>query len=1025
MKNFTILLLVISILLISCDTKDQNTTKNSINYLKEGFQTPPLEARPRALWDWVDGNFSLDEITNEMEEAVAKGMGGFDIWDVRNVRDEHNIVPAGPAFMGDESLDGIIHAINEAERLKLDLGLIVASGWNAGGPWTKPENQMMGLFSSTKTVKGGQQVAVQLEFPKIIEEEGNSGGVSASFIQKSEDGLPKYYREVRVVAIPVSKDSSVIRKNDIIDISDKMDEKGSLKWDAPKGDWKISRYVCTNTGQGMISSSPNSKGPMIDHFNPEATVDHINFFLDKLEGKLGKSVGESGLSYLYTDSYEVLGMLWTEKLFDVFEEQMGYSMIPFISVFDGYTVENKEITDRFLYDYKKVWSDLIINSHYKKATEICESHGIGFVAEAAGPGMPIHNCPFESLKSSGALSFPRGEFWHLPNKKYVWEDFREKNSKRFLDDLQVIKGVASASHIYNQKYVEAEAFTGIHLYTEGPGDLKPTADRAFAEGLNRIIFHTWPHTPKEAGTPGWSYSFGTLMHENRVWWPKSKPWMEYLGRTSFMLQQGNFVGDIMYYYGDEAPNFVPVRKYDPSRGYGFDYDFCNSEILLDKIAVKNGDLTLPHGQTYEILVLPDNDYMTLEILEKIESLVVQGATVVGRKPVKSHGLKDWKKNDVAVQKLADKLWGNCDGVAITENNYGKGKIVWGKTPKEVLKNKNVAFDFDFNGSVENTKLNFIHRTSDGSEIYFVTNTLDQEIFGDATFRVSGKQPQIWNPVTGTMNDALVFDDSNGKTTISLHLESYGSTFIVFSETEQKEHFVKVSRDNQQIFPTTGNYKTPGFFQTDTKNLQLVFNAQGVYKLETSTNTTTKFEVGENRAPISLTGSWQVHFPKEKKGVGTVEFEKLESWTASKIFDIQFFSGIATYEKSFTIPEDVNLDALNSILDLGAVKELAHVFINGKDAGISWAKPNRVSISEFVKPGNNTLKIEVANTWHNRLCGDAKLPLTDRVSKTNIARLPNTWLFPMEEIPVTNEYELLDSGLLGPVKIEFTAKLELE
>lgn len=1030
MNKVAILVFAIIILLSSCQQTEQKTINNSeINQLREGFITPPLEARPRALWDWVDGNFSLDEITHEMEEAKAKGMGGFDIWDVRSVTDAEKIVPAGPAFMSDESLEGIIHAINEAERLNIDLGLIVASGWNAGGSWTKPEHQTMGLFRSEKKVKGPGNINIKIDFPDLPKGVNKKGRKIIQFIPKNEDGLPKYYSEVKVIAIPTFKDSIVLEKSMILDISDKMDTKGNIKWKAPKGDWKIIRYICSNTGQGMISSTPNSKGPMIDHFNPEATVEHINFFIDKIEEKLGKPIGESGLKYFYTDSYEVTGLLWTEELINVFEKQMGYSMIPFMPVFDGFVVDNKDVTNRFLYDHRKVWSDLIINSHYKKATEICESHGIGFVAEAAGPGMPIHNCPFESLKSSGALSFPRGEFWHIPNKNDFWKKETEKVGNRFLNDLQVIKGVASASHIYNQKYVEAEAFTGVHIYTEGPGDLKPTADRAFAEGLNRIIFHTWPHTPKVAGTPGWSYSFGTLMHENRIWWPKAKPWMDYLGRTSFMLQQGNFVGDLMFFYGDSVPNFVPPKKLNPSLGFGYDYDACNSDILINKLEVENGKLVLPHGQKYEVLVLPDEDYMVYDVLEKIESLVSQGATVIGRKPIKSHGLKDWKQHDEKVQNLANKMWGDCNGRTITENNYGKGKVVWGKLLKDVLENEGVSPDFDFKGNVENNNLSFIHRTTNNSEIYFIRNSLNREVFGEAIFRITGKQPEIWDPVTGKSNRAMIFTDDNEKTILPLYLEPNGSTFIVFTKNENKQHFVKVVKDRKQIFPITNDKIINELFvyqKKDSDTEQLIFNSKGEYILDSNGGEQTIVKVDKKINPVNLTGSWQVHFPKKEKGVGDVVFDKLESWTNSKVFDLKFFSGIASYEKTFKISEDIDFNNLNIVLDLGEVKEIAHVFVNGKDAGISWVKPYQIDISKLVKKGENTLKIEVANTWHNRLSGDAKLPKSERISKTNITKLPTPWQYSMENIPFDNEdgkYDLLESGLLGPVKIIFLSKFE--
>jgi hypothetical protein len=578
--------------------------------LGQNFSVPPLSAKPRALWTWVDGNFDKESITYELEEAKAKGMGGFDIWDVHHVQDENKVVPPGKPFMGEEYTDAIAHAVNEATRLDLEIGLIVSSGWNAGGAWTKPEHATMGMYRTELEVSGPETQKITLPFPKLPEKLGRRNDTDA-LIERDASGMPVFYKDVSVIAYPLTNDSLISDQSMVKDLTSLMDKKGNLKWDVPAGKWKIVRMVCANTGQPMIAHTPSSNGPMIDHFNPEATVIHIQYFIDKLLAKFGTFNGKA-LKYLYSDSYEVTGELWTPLMIEEFEKQFGYSMKPFLPVFQGFTVINKEASSRFLYDYRQLLSDLIISSHYKKAKEVCEKNGIGYVAEAAGPGKPLHNCPFESLKSSGVLTHPRGEFWHKT---------KDSKSNSTNDILQVIKGVASASHIYNQKIVDAEAFTSVWLWQESLSELKPTADKAFCEGLNRIVFHTFPHVPKAAGKPGWIYGFGTQISVTQPWWPMAKPFMDYLGRCSFMLQQGNFVGDVLYYYGDEAPNFVPNKTIDPSLGFGYDFDVTNSDVILNKLNIKEGKLTLPHGQQYQVMVLPNIEAMNLEVLKKIEKLV--------------------------------------------------------------------------------------------------------------------------------------------------------------------------------------------------------------------------------------------------------------------------------------------------------------------------------------------------------------------------------------------------------------------
>ncbi len=1006
-----LILLASLILYTGCGTGTEE-----IDRLRAGFLAPPLEARPRALWDWVDGNFEKEEITREMEEALRMGMGGFDIWDVRSVVDEDSIMPAGPPFMSDEYVDAICYAINEAERLGLDLGLIIASGWNAGGDWTAPEHQTMGLFQSSKVVSGPGDILIKLPFPELPDKAGKEGREKTALIPRQENGLPVFYAEVAVLARKLKGDSKIISAREILDLSDLMDDQGELRWNIPEGKWKVTRYVCTNTGQPMISSTPNSTGPMIDHFSAEASEKHIRFFIEKLETGLGKPIGESGLSYLYTDSYEVRGQLWTPAMLEEFRERRGYDMIPFLPALDGYIVDDHNTTSRFLYDYRHVLSDLIIENHYTKTREICEEHGVGFVAEAAGPGWPIHNCPFESLKASGSLSFPRGEFWHLPDNSDFWRSMRaSERGTHYLQDLQVIKGVASASHIYNQKYVEAEAFTGTHLWNEGPGDLKHSADRAFCEGLNRINFHTWPHTPKAAGTPGWVYAFGTLVNEHRIWWPMAKPWMEYLGRCSYLLQEGNFAGDVLFFYGDSAPNFVPPKHLIPGLDFGYDYDVTNTDILKNRLFVENGKLKLPHGPEYEILVLPDKIDIQPEILEKIRELVRAGATVVGPKPKRSNGLYDWQDRDKQVKDLAEELWANCDGETVFENPVGDGKMVWGKPLKEVLAERGTVQDFSFTGNVPETNLDFIHRKSaDGNEIYFIRNTSGSAVFGTGKFRQTGQIAEYWNPLFGSMFEANYISDAGEQILLPLTLDPFGSVFIIFSGHSSGSRSTSILKDGNVIFPLEEGV-SPDFIPFKLYQGGLVIMEEGDYQVIGPKTMNKPAHSVKPYEEYPIEGSWQVYFPESSGGPGSVQLDSLVYWNHSAEDAIRFFSGIATYEKEFTLSEEcTGID--NSIwIEFDNIIEVASLTLNGQDMGILWNSPFRIDISDAVRAGKNHLSIKVANTWANGLCGDARLPAGERRTKSNVSRLPNAWTHRFENIP-NPDYPLIESGIGGKVVI---------
>jgi hypothetical protein len=514
------------------------------------------------------------------------------------------------------------------------------------------------------------------------------------------------------------------------------------------------------------------------------------------------------------------------------------------------------------------------------------------------------------------------------------------------------------------------------------------------------------------------------MNENRAWWPMAKPWMNYLARSSFLLQQGNFVADVLYFYGDSVPNFVPPKHIDPSLGFGYDYDVTNTEMLM-RLDVSDEKLTLPHGQSYQVLVLPDFDYIELHTLQKIEKLVKAGATVIGSKPIKTNSLINWQENDKKVKVIANKMWGKCDGINITENRYGKGKIVWGKEIKEILKEKNICPDFDFVGTVPDKKPDFIHRRTKNADIYFVRNTLNSKISGDVAFRISDKTPELWSQADGTMSDINVYDIGNGVISIPLTLNSDEAVFIVFAKSGHTDHITKISKDNIQLFPYSGDgNNTFSLQEGDNRMTDVVLHGKGEYTFSYSSGTTATKIVDEPSREIVLSGKWDVNFPENKKGVGQITFDSLYSWTESDVFNVKFFSGIATYTKEFELSEDINTDSVVVKLNLGDVREVAHVYVNGKDAGISWIKPNVIDITRYVRYKINKLKIEVGNTWHNRLCGDAKLPVGERITRSNVTREPMAWAYEMKDIPVDKKdekYGLLPSGLTGNVSIEIFSK----
>lgn len=969
-------------LLILCLATESVCQSVPSTTLEAEFKNPPVSSRPKALWPWPNGNVDFRQLTYEMEEAVRKGMGGFDIWDLGVLVDPDSVIPAGPAFLSDESVQAIAFTLREADRLGLEIGLTFSSSWNAGGSWVNAEDGAMGLFRSDTVISGPGRFNHALRFPKIPSTYGRSPLIQS---HDPNTGLPVYYREVAVLAHPLSADS-VIDLTKVVQLQ--MAKKGSkISWKIPPGQWRIVRYVCAPTGQPLAIPSPNSRGRMLDHFSAQAQRNNMDYIFSRLIPFTGPLENRS-LKYLYADSYEVNSAVWTPLLPEAFEKQHGYAIGKLLPVLDGFTIQDKSYSGRFLFDFKKTLSDLIIENHYRLGRRICESHGIGFIAEAGGPGEPIHNVPFEDLKALGSVTIPRGEFW---------------NKHPQLELLQIIKGIASAAHIYNQKYVEAESFTSVWLWQEGPDELKPLADRAMCEGLNRFVYHTFPHTPRASGDPGWVYNFGTLINTTNGWWEKSESFHEYLARCSYLLQQGNFVGDIAYYYGDKAPNFTGPKKIHADPGHGFDYDVVNTEVLLEKMEVRDGRIFLPHGQSYAVLVLPDEQAINPEVLQKLETMVRAGATIIGPKPTRSLSLSNWQDKDVLVKQLADRIWGNCDSVNVQTNKYGKGSINWGKPVRDVLKDLGVGRDFDV--AVNKHVLDYIHRRTEGEDIYFIRNKTDSVVTEIVSFRVTQRQPEIWNPDTGDIISMPAFE-SDGKTTkISLTLEPFESTFVVFRNGIASQ-WTNITYNGRDVFDPA-NLVSLRFTRAGIET-----PAAGEWKWVDDGKTVSRKTIGVSSQEI--TGPWKLAFEKAKGAPPYDTLQSLKPLNESEDSRIRHYSGSVAYANAFSL-EGLKPNQ-RAILDLGEVREIADVYINGVPMGTAWHRPFKLDITSALRKGTNFIRVDVVNTINNRLVGDAQLPLQYRRTSSNVKKLPNAWMNPFAEAP------LLKSGLIGPVKIHLIENL---
>jgi hypothetical protein len=630
------------------------------------FANPPDEARPRGYWVWPHGNFDYSVIRHELAEFRSKGLGGVDIFDL-GVEDRKDVIPPGPGFMSPEQVDGIAFALEEAKRLGLKMGLIVSSSWNAGGTWTPPELAMMNLVAWREEVTGPTRVDRVLPFPELPDSFGKPYGVFPLHVPRDEAGRPLFRRDVAVLAYPLDSQDRIADPGEVRLLSDRVDASGRLTCDLPPGRWVVMRTVLVNFGQRLWLPSDGSQGLTMDHFSRAATRHHFQTIIGRLEARVGP-LKETALERLYLASYEAnAGVVWTPGFEEEFRRQNSYRIEPFLPALYGTVVKDRDTTERFRHDYRKTVSELFVENLYREASRICRRHGLLLCSEAGGPGAPLHDVPTEELKALGAVDVMRGEFWNGKSGQLTPDGFEE---------LQIVKPIASAAHIYGRRVVEMEAFTSHVSWQEGPDVFKRLADRAFCEGMTRAVYHTMSHNLKEAGRPGWTYQAGSHMGTNLTWWDLSEGLHRYLARASALLMQGDFVADVAAYYGDEVPNFAKPKHVCPGLGYGYDYDDLNTEVLLQATVGPRGEVVLPSGMRYAVLTLPENERrMSLAVLEKLAQLLEGGATIIGGKPERTYGLRGFPAEQERLRALADRLWGHSPRRTAPASG-GSGEACW-------------------------------------------------------------------------------------------------------------------------------------------------------------------------------------------------------------------------------------------------------------------------------------------------------------------------------------------------------------
>lgn len=727
--------------------------------------------------------------------------------------------------------------------------------------------------------------------------------------------------------------SMAVQPGQVIDLSDKMTADGTLTCDVPEGEWTVLRTGMTPTGVVNEPACPDATGYEVDKLSRKHAEEHFDAYIGEILRRIPADERKS-FKLLVQDSYEVGGQNFTDDMIPVFKERYGYDPVPYLPVLSGVVVGSQHDSDAFLWDLRRLVADKISYDYVGGSREVAHKHGLTTWLENYGHW----GFPGEFLQYGGQADEVGGEFWADPP----------------LGDIEN-RLATSCAHIYGKKLTSSETSTSAGpSFVRTPSSLKQRMDRFFTYGVNNTVLHLYISQPSEDRLPGSNAWFGTEFNRNNTWFKHMDLYTQYIKRCNYMMRQGWYQADVAYFIGEDAPRMVGIME--PWIPAGYQFEHMNAEVIMRDMTVKDGMLTLPHGVQFKVLVLPRRlKTMRPELLEKIERLILDGAIVMGPAPERSPSLQNQPEADRRVKEMAARIWGDVDGVNVKQRRYGKGMICDGLDFETLF----AQLDYVPDCKVPDGMNVYQGHQKDGdTDIYILSNQDNRALTMDVAFRVTGKQPELWDPVTGVIRKLPAFRQEEKTTVVPMRLDKNECVFVVFRE-----------KGEPSATTLEANYPAP---------------------LRTQ----------------EATGEWDVTFESAFKTPSPVRMAMLDNLSDNANDSIRYFSGTATYTTS------VNLDRAgrgeHMFMAFDNVGTMAKVYINGKYAGGVWTAPYRLDVTDFVKNGRNDVKVEVVNTWVNRIVGDMNLPESER----------ETYLFVNH---LNAKTPLPPSGIIGKVKFD-TVKL---
>ncbi|OAM91813.1 glycosyl hydrolase [Termitidicoccus mucosus] len=1026
--------------------------------LESGFASPPLSARPLGWWHWANGNVTKEGIDADLEAMKRAGMGGVQMFDVEIY------MPPGPVRYGTENwFDHVTHAIRKADALGLEFHLMNTPGWSAsGGPWVT-EALSMKRVVWTETDTAGGEISLALPRPDT------KPFYAARTVAKAKNG---FYQDIAVFAVPVTgerlaapldrkiawaskpvtrpvADRPGIPAARVIDLTAHMDAAGKLAATLPPGEWTLLRFGFVSTGKTNHPAVPEGHGLEIDKLDADAVAFQFERAVLPLIRKAGPLAGKTFTGLLF-DSFEGGFQNWTAKLPEAFAKQKGYDFLPWLPLLTGRIIESEAASEAVLWDFRHVIEEMLAENYFGTMHRLAARHGIKLYSESQGG-------PLNPMSANRHVDVPMNEFW----------------TPELSGRASRIKQSVSSASFLGRRVVAAEAFTStpeFGKFQNTPASLKRVGDQAFALGLNRFAFHSWTHQPVTDAAPGFALGrYGVHFGRLNTWWPYADAWIAYLARSQFLLQQGRIAADICLLVDEDLGYGLPASASTLAPGH--DYEVCYPADL-HQMTVRGGVVSHPLAGDFRLLLTPGKTIAktwvtTLPTLRQLRKLVADGAVLAGEPPSAPAGLDDLK-NKAEFDRLVAEIWGGLDGKKNTSKKLGTGTVFAGRKPAQILAALKLARDVAW--SPENAAVEFLHRATPDAEIYFISSQSAAPASLELEFRQRDRVPELWDAATGARAGATLFRQTENGIALPVAFEPWGSVFVVFRKPLPSRWATAVEPAAVSVTQTVAG----------------LLSREPVEAVRYSDGTRAATGESASLPPAqTLAAPWRVTFP-DGRGAPSRElvFEKLVSWPEHPDIGVKYYSGTAVYKTTFVVTADssqrsagmagmslrsepardsrdiadrnvrapvttvapsvavapvaVPTPHQRAFLDLGAVADIARVYVNGRDAGILWKPPFRADITALLQPGENTLEIHVANRWINRLIGDEAiddgLSYQDTGGKNKftdgrIQKLPD-WLYDpakrggrkRHSFSVWKHYNadspLVPAGLLGPVTLEW-------